>query len=236
MTTRVLGKVARLFRYPVKSMGSEELHSVEVEWHGFKGDRRWAFVQAGKERSGFPWLTIRERPQMWHYQPYHVDPNDVEKSVTMVRTPSGHELDVVDPALAVELAEGARVIKDGRGIFDTMPLSLITLQTISALGASVGYDFDPRRFRPNLVIDSIEGGDAPEMSWIGDTLEIGSMRMRVDKRDKRCVLINVDPESTEKDPQVLRTVAQERDACLGVYGSVVQVGTVKVGDTVTVVG
>jgi len=40
MAPRVIGKVAALFRYPVKSMGSEPLESVDVDWNGFAGDRR----------------------------------------------------------------------------------------------------------------------------------------------------------------------------------------------------
>lgn len=230
-----VGKVASLFRYPVKSMSGESLDSIEVGWNGLAGDRRWAFVRDGLVRSGFPWLTIRECPAMWHYQPRFENAADPEKSVTMVTTPSGEDFDVVDPALAELLGHGAQIIRQSRGIFDTMPLSLITTQTVHALSGSVGYDLGPRRFRPNLLVDSLDGGDSPENSWIGQELRIGSMRMRVDKRDKRCVTINVDPETTRKDQMVLRTVAQERESCLGVYGSVVEPGRVAVGDAVTLV-
>ena len=214
-------------------MASESLEAINVGWNGFAGDRRWAFVRGGLERSGFPWLTIRERPEMWRYRPYFIDANDPENSVTMVRTPKGEELDVVDPLLAEELGHSARVLKQSRGIFDTMPLSLITTQTITALGSMVGRELDNRRFRPNLLIDFIDGGDAPEDAWIGEVLRIGGMRMRVDKRDKRCVMINVDPVTTERDPSILRAVAQERQSCLGVYGNVVEPGRVSVGDPVT---
>ena len=229
-----VGRVAGLFRYPVKSMASESLEAIDVGWNGLAGDRRWAFVRGGLERSGFPWLTIRERPEMWHYQPRFEDASDPERSVTMVRTPEGQDFDVVDPLLAQELGHDARVIKQGRGIFDTMPLSLITTQTIAALGASVGANLEARRFRPNLLIESLDGGDAPEDAWVGDVLRIGGMRMRVDKRDKRCVVINVDPVTTMRDQSILRSVAQERQSCLGVYGNVVEPGRVSLGDPVTI--
>ena len=64
MSGREVGRVAALWRYPVKSMGGEVLSETEVSWHGFAGDRRWAFIREGVVRSGFPWLTIRERPAM----------------------------------------------------------------------------------------------------------------------------------------------------------------------------
>jgi len=235
VAARVIGRVAALFRYPVKSMSAEPLETVEVDWNGFAGDRRWAFVRGDQVRSGFPWLTIRENPKMWHYHPRFVEPDQPDKSATMVRTPSGNELDVVDPALAEELGHDARVIKQDRGIFDAFPLSLLTAQSVAALSASVGLDLNLRRFRPNLYIESDEAGDAPENSWIGEVLQIGEMRMRVDKRDKRCVMINVDPVTTIRDPAILRSVAQERDARFGVYGSPVQPGRVTVGDTVSIV-
>lgn len=235
MSGRVIGRVAKLFRYPVKSMSAEPLESVDIDWNGFAGDRRWAFIRGDLVRSGFPWLTIRENSSMWQYCPRFVEPDKPNTSITMVRTPSGKELDVVDPALAAELGHNARVIKQDRGVFDAFPLSLLSTQSVASLSASVGEELDMRRFRPNLYIESTEGGDSPENSWIGEVLEIGEMQMRIDKRDKRCVTINVDPVTTERNPAILRSVAQERDARFGVYGSPVRPGKVKIGDTVSVV-
>ncbi|MFN2463183.1 MAG: MOSC domain-containing protein, partial [Candidatus Dormibacteria bacterium] len=63
---------------------------------------------------------------------------------------------------------------------------------------------------------------------------IGNLRMRVDQRDKRCVVINIDPLTTQRNSAVLRAVARDREACLGVYGSTVQPGSVAVGDLVFV--
>ena len=65
---RPVGRVVGLWRYPVKSMAAEPLAEVDVSWHGFAGDRRWAFVRDGVPQSGFPWLTLRERADMSHYR------------------------------------------------------------------------------------------------------------------------------------------------------------------------
>ena len=224
------GRVAALWRYPVKSMGAEPLTEIEVSWHGFAGDRRWAFVRSGIERSGFPWMTIRERSNMGRYLPSFADPSRPDDSRTVVRTPGGDELDVVDPALAAELGEGVRVIKQDRGVFDAMPLSLISTQSIAALGGMVGSELDPLRFRPNLLIDASEPFE--EEAWVGRVLRVGGMRMRVDQQDERCVITTVDPVTSERNPAVLRAIAQQRDACIGVYGSTVTPGAVAVGDPV----
>jgi uncharacterized protein YcbX len=172
---------------------------------------------------------------MWHYQPRFEEPDRPDLSTTLVTTPSGNELDVVDPALAEELGHGARVIRQSVGIFDTFPLSLITTQTIASIGSVIGAELDSRRFRPNLLIDATTGDAFPEDQWVGAVVQIGGMTMRIDKRDKRCVTINVDPDSSERDARVLRAVAQERQACLGVYGSTVVPGTVSVGDRITLI-
>ena len=89
------------------------------------------------------------------------------------------------------------------------------------------------RFRPNLVVTAADDAPFQEDSWVGSVLRIGGMQMRVDKRDSRCVMVNVDPVTAERDPAVLRAIAHERQACLGVYGSPVEPGPVALGDKVS---
>jgi len=231
---REVGRVAALWRYPVKSMAAEALAEADVAWHGVAGDRRWAFIRAGVPRSGFPWLTIRQRPDLVHYRPSLADPDRPDRSPTMVRTPSGEVFDVVDPALAAELGDGVRVIKQDRGVFDALPLSLITTRTVAGLGTLVGAALDVRRFRPNLVVEAADGTAFPEDAWVGSVLRVGPLRMRVDARDGRCMVVNTDPVTARRDPAVLRAIARERQMRLGVYGSTVEPGRVAVGDPVLV--
>jgi len=233
---REVGRVVSLWRYPVKSMAAEPLEEVEASWHGFAGDRRWAFIQDGMVENGFPWMTIRERAEMRDYRPSFADPAEPDASPVRVRTPAGQTFEVFDPALAAELGAGVRVIKQHRGVFDTLPLSLITTHTIASLGERVGATLEVQRFRPNLVVEASGGAPFLEDEWVGRVLRLGGMRMRVDKRDTRCVIVNIDPETHERNAAVLRTIARDRQACLGVYGSTVEPGRVSVGDRVTIEG
>lgn len=232
MGAREVGRVAALWRYPVKSMAAEPLAEIDVSWAGFAGDRRWAFVRTSIPRSGFPWMTIREDAAMLEHVPRFVEPERPDKSRTMVRTPAGEELDVVDPALAASLGDGVRVIKQDRGAFDAMPLSLITTQSVETLGGLLGASLDPQRFRPNVLVEAVDGGAAPEEGWVGSVLRIGGLVMRADQQDERCVIVNIDPATGERDAAVLKTLARERSACIGIYGSTVQPGRVAVGDPV----
>ena len=111
---------------------------------------------------------------MLEHVPRFVDVDRPDKSRVMVRTPSGSELDVIDPELAASLGDGVRAIKQDRGVFDAMPLSLITTESIAQLSALVGYELVPQRFRPNLLVESDEREDA----WVGHELRIGGMAMR----------------------------------------------------------
>lgn len=229
------GRVVGLWRYPVKSMAAEALAEVDVSWHGLAGDRRWAFIRSDAPRSGFPWFTLRQRADLNHYRPSFVEPERPDKSPTVVRTPSGAVLEVTDQALAAELdPTGIRAIKQDRGIFDTFPLSLVTTQTLSALGEMVGDRLDVSRFRPNLLVEATDEAPFQEDDWVGRVLQIGGLRMRIDQRDGRCVVITIDPATTVRTPEILRTVARERQGCLGVYGSTVAPGRVSVGDAVVV--
>jgi uncharacterized protein YcbX len=232
---RQVGRVVGLWRYPVKSMAAEALAGVDASWHGFAGDRRWAFVRSAAVQSGFPWLTLRERGDMNQFRPMFVEPDRPDKSPTVVRTPGGATYDVTDPALAADLGPGeVRVIRQDRGIFDTFPLSLITTQTIAWLGESVGDRLDVARFRPNILVDAFDGAPFAEDDWVGHVLQIGDLRMRVDKRDGRCAVITIDPVTTQRNPAILRTVAQDRQGCLGIYGTTVTPGRLAMDDTVRV--
>ncbi|MDA1349015.1 MAG: MOSC domain-containing protein [Chloroflexi bacterium] len=232
-----VGRVVGLWRYPVKSMGAEVLPEADISWDGVVGDRRWAFIRDANSHNGFPWLTLRDRADMASYRPLLVDPGRPDTSPTTVQTPSGVDYDVTDPALAEELwVDGARAIRQGRGTFDTFPLSLITTQTIARIGELIGHQLDALRFRPNVLVEATAGLPFVEDQWVGRMLRLGSVRMRVDKRDGRCVVINIDPTTARRDPTVLRTVATERDGCLGVYGSTVTPGRVAVNDPVLLEG
>ena len=230
-----IGRIVGLWRYPVKSMGAEALEEVDVSWFGLTGDRRWAFVRNEAESNNFPWLTIRERNDINHYLPSFVDPSRPDKSATTVRTPSGNIMDVTDARLSAELySRGTYLIRQNRGIFDTFPASLITTQTIAKLGETVGTALDVQRFRPNFLVETNDEMPFAEDEWVGYTLSIGKLRMHVDKRDGRCAVITVDPLTSVRNPKILRKFAQEREGCLGVYGTTVEPGKVALNDSVTI--
>jgi uncharacterized protein len=222
-------KVAAIYRYPVKAMAGEPLEHADIGWFGIPGDRRYAFVQS-HHGGDFPWLTIRELPALTLYRPA-LD-GDAPPRVT---TPAGRDLVIEDPELARELSEasGRRVHlhRDRRGTFDAFPISVISLQAVRTLSEHAGRELDPRRFRPNVVIDA-PGQDFPEDALVGRHVRLGDATVRVTVPDERCMVVNFDHRTAERDAAVLRAVARHHDVCAGVYGSVETPGTIRVGDPV----
>ena len=232
----VVARVAEVWRYPVKSMAGERLAAAELSWQGVAGDRRWAFVRSDRLHSGFPWLTIRQQPQLHRYRPTLVEPDRPDRSAIRVQDPEGQVYAVEDPALAARLGERVWAVKHDRGTFDASPISLVTRQALDALNRRAGVDIDPRRFRPGLVLDASGPEEFPEDGWVGRLLRIGTAVIRVDQPDERCAMVNIDPDSLARDSAVLRTIAQQRAMCFGVYGSPVTPGVLRPGDPVVLVG
>jgi uncharacterized protein YcbX len=229
-----LGHVRELWRYPVKSMAGEPLEAAQLGWHGLPGDRRYAWVQS-EDGSSFPWLTIREISELVHFVPRLVDARRPELSRVEVDTPDGDTVALEDlgDRLAGRLGAPVHLMRSARGLFDAFPVSLLSLGTVRSLGAATGMALDPRRFRPNILVETTTGEPHEEDTWVGRAVRIGdTATVRLDARDERCVITNVDPDTAERDPRVLREIAQRREACTGVYGSVVTPGEIAVGDPV----
>lgn len=231
-----VGTVIALRRYPVKSMAADSLQTAELSWHGVAGDRRWAFVRAESHRNGFPWHTIRENPLMCRYTTRFVDPERPDRSAIEVRSPAGGVFSLDDAALAAELGTGLRLMRLDRGSFDALPVSVITTGTVSALCELAGVPSNELRFRPNLVIEPLADVPYVEDTWVGSVLQIGGAAVRLDRRDSRCVVVNVDPETGQPNSDLLKVIGRQREAFAGCYGTTVRPGRIDVGAPVTVAG
>ncbi|WP_420630484.1 MOSC domain-containing protein [Candidatus Leptofilum sp.] len=241
-----VGVVKELYRFPVKSMRGESLQEAHGFWHGLDGDRRYAFVRSD-DQSGFPWLTGRQLPQMLQFTPRFAQPEDVVNSPVEVTLPDGRILPIHSPELNQELADAygkpVNLIKIGRGAFDTQVISVMSTTTVAALSEMIGTAMTPIRFRQNIIIEPFDEQPFVEERWLDSSLVFGNqrgnmpdgLRIRLNQRIQRCVMINIDPETSEKEPAVLKTVAQTRQNCAGVLSSTERPGMVHVGDVVKLV-
>jgi uncharacterized protein YcbX len=191
-------------------------------------------VRPDSQGSGFPWHTIREFPEMSNYVALLGEPARPDRSRVLVRAPDGGRYDVTDTRLAAELGTEVRVMRLDRGAFDAMPVSVISDSTVSALCALAGVPGNELRFRPNVVVTLDSGVAFQEDEWVGSAVRIGAAVVRMDRRDSRCVIVNVDPASGLPDSALLKVIGGARGACAGVYGTTVLPGLIRVGDPVVV--
>lgn len=235
---QIVGHVAALTRFPVKSMAGEPLSEAEVDWQGIEGDRQYAFVLS-ENGTRFPWLTGRNVNAMILHRARFADPSDPRGSPVEVTAPDGWHGGLRDTALAERLTEAARapisLIQLAIGAYDSMPVSVVTTAAHAEVEAAHGGTLDPRRFRINVVIESAASQD----EWKGKRLVFGDAddgaSLLIADGIPRCAMITLDPDTAERDPSVLRTVAQQFGNVYGVYAAPARKGMIRIGDAVRVV-
>jgi uncharacterized protein YcbX len=221
-------------------MAGQLLDVTRLSWHGIEGDRRLAFRRL-TDKSGFPWLNASKLPQLLLYKPFGLDGNTAEHLPTHVRTPDGKEYEVRSNELREELSSrhgsDLELMNLKHGIFDEACISVISLATLHCIERESGREIDLRRFRPNVVLETNSDEPFVEDSWVGRTLMFGEgnsgAAVGVTLRDERCVMVNFDPDTADRDSEVMKTVVRLNDNCAGVYGTVVRAGELRVGQVVT---
>ena len=238
-----IGTLSALRRYPVKSMVGEDLAEARVTYAGLAGDRVYAFVD-NKNQSDFPWMTGRQGREMLLYRPRFLaapgaddgQPN-ADRFATEVTTPEGETFRVDDPKflqhLEMRFGRSLRMRFSERSMTDACPVSLLSHGTVRALSGELGMTLDARRFRANFYVQWDNDRPFYEDEFVGRELQIGeAVGFQVVMKDSRCVMITLDPETSQPAKQVLETVSRKHEGCTGVYGAVLREGVVRVDDPV----
>ena len=243
-------KVAELWRYPVKSLQGESVDRLTFGESGAVGDRQWAFVsnETGKL------LSAKTVPQMLAGRARLVDglaeishpgesvsawlERDVRLTEVSPDTAVSYEMTFDPPDDAAELYE----IPAPPATF--MDLAAVHVMTTASLArchdARPDLQWDRRRFRPTILIDSDEDG-FPEQAWVGRKVRIGSLVLNVDLETVRCALpLRAQPALGENPPierstDIYRTLDEIHYNHLGVYCSVAVPGVASVGDGAEVI-
>jgi uncharacterized protein len=205
--------VARLWRYPVKSLRGEELTEARLERGGIVGDR---IVHVRGARGV---LTGRTRPGLLTL-PVTTSPRGVPLVV-------GHAWDSAAALVAVRERAGADaelVAYDGPERFDVANLLVATDGAVDAFG------HDVRRLRPNLLIADVPA--EAEGGWPGQALVIGDAVIGVYSPRARCIVTSIDPDTGAQDLDAFRHIRANFGGRLALDSWVIRPGTVRVGDEV----
>jgi uncharacterized protein YcbX len=240
-----VGRLSELWWYPVKSFLGQHVDSFTVTPQGVPGDRGYGLADANTGRV----LSAKRVHQLV----------SARTEGTEMVLPDGGRVSPTDPhaaaLLSAWLGRDVRVVRasgddvrpeiEGEedsifrgqpgGLHDDSPVHIVTTSTLAYLRTLYpGGDYDARRFRPNMVIDSGSAEEPVEQAWIGKVLRIGAAEFDVTKTCHRCVITTLPQFELPLDPQILRTVNQEADGECGVYLRARAEAKISVGDEVSV--
>ena len=208
--------VAGLWRYPVKTLAGERLEKTVVGADGFPGDRVvWVRGPEGvrTSRRHYRLLGLRGR-----------------SGLDGIPSIDGHRWDSPEALALVKRAAGEDAwleLSDEQSRFDVLPLLVATDGAVAAFGRDV------RRLRPNILIGGVEGLD--EREWPGAELHVGRLIVRLDSLRGRCPMTTVDPDTLERDPEVLRDIGRRFRGQLALNADVARAGAIAAGDPVRLV-
>lgn len=122
---------------------------------------------------------------------------------------------------------------------DQCPILLVSEASMNDLNGKLDQAIDHRNFRPNIVIS---GNTAfTEDEW--KQIRIGECTFTINQSCERCVFTTIDLDTRQKHPkqEPLRTLLTYRrnatgGPIFGVHMTARDIGTIKIGDTVEVLG
>ncbi|WP_394753774.1 MOSC domain-containing protein [Crenothrix sp.] len=130
--------------------------------------------------------------------------------------------------------------------FDYAALHLLTTSSIQAMQKLYPSGrFEVRRFRPNIMVDTLGLEGFVENDWVGKTIRLGdTLRVHISDPCPRCVMPTLAQGDLPADSGILKHAvgkntpmvpfAGKELPSVGVYAKVVQAGWVKRGDTITI--
>jgi uncharacterized protein YcbX len=222
--------VREIWRYPVKSMTGELLESTRVTENGIVGDRAWGV----RDLATGMILTGRREPRLLMASARLVDGQPViEVDGGRPLTTSAELSTWLDRPVELVVAGALPGPLDIDGEDDWMSWQGPTgsyhdlHSTLSIVSVGSLDDFEPARFRINLIVDGRR-----ELDLVGRDVTIGSVGLTVHSPIQRCVMVARAQPGIAADLGVLKRVIRERNNIMGVGARAYRDGVLSVGDQV----
>ena len=242
--------VARLWRYPVKSMAGEQVPELIVGRGSVVGDRAYGFleVDTGRLVSAKRYGSLLECQARLATSGVEVtfpdgtvvsDPDELSRRTSTLLGREVRFVRYTDPDAQPVVAMAAP-----ETLADFAPVHVLAVSALEQLAAEYPAGvWDPRRFRPNVLIDDSGQGDGVD-GWLDHDLGLGAeVVVHVVIPTARCVMTTRAQGELPRDPAILRTLARSRrrdigplgsSPAVGSYAEVITPGVVRHGDPVRV--
>lgn len=116
---------------------------------------------------------------------------------------------------------------------DAYPIHFITSASLATIQAfTPGINAEARRFRPNLMIETIQDTGFPEHDWTGFDLIIGDVVLHCGPKTVRCAMPAQPQQGLVAEPRISAAFLSLTAYNLGAYAFVRHMGTITVGDEV----
>lgn len=243
--------LTHIWRHPIKSHGVEALNTVALTaGKTMPWDRAWAVVHDLSEEDGSKWVPCgnfsrgAKAPSLMaikatlheSYNTITLTHPDRPKISFNPDTDSDAFLDWVRPIMPTDRTGSTRLVKASeRGMTDTdfPSISIASHTTNNAVGAKLGYEPSPLRWRGNLWFDGFEPWE--EFNWVGKCVRIGTAEFDIKERITRCLATTANPATGLRDADTLGALQDNwGHKQFGVYGVVVKSGQINLGDEIEV--
>ena len=241
------GRLAHIYRHPIKAHGREALASVVLSAGAcLPWDRRWAVAhEAAQISPGWnacnSFLRGVKSPQLMAMEAQFDEENQTvhlshPRIGALAINPdldadAARLIDWVRPLIPEGRAQAVKVVRFDGGMTDNpVPtVSILNLASLADLSARMGMDLSIHRFRANFWIDGAAAWQ--EFDWIGKRFAIGGAVLEVCERIGRCRATCVNPASGEVEGETLAALtAAFGHTDFGIFAKVIQGGSVALGD------
>ena len=244
-------ELAEIWQFPVKGFPGQSYSSVTLQTDRLlPADRRYAVSNgqpASHNKLAEGWLSKRHFVQLLSEArlaglSLTIDEKSGRISLSDssgVRADApldeaGPVMDQLQALLPDRFEERPRLCRlDAGGYTDTDApwITLAGSQSLADFAHVTHTAADNRRFRLNLIVSTSTAFE--EFDWIGKTISIGEARLEIIEPVGRCAAIDVDPETSRREDDHLRTMRQVYGHTdLGVFARVIKGGTISPGSTV----
>ncbi|MCQ0970713.1 MOSC domain-containing protein [Paracoccus sp. TK19116] len=246
------GRLARIRRHPIKSVGGEDLDRVTLApARRLPGDREWAILtQSGERHAGqgepATWLPkscflrgvaaapLQAVSDGWmDERRMRLTHPSLPDLIFEPETEGARLTDWIAPLWPEDKPAASRLVR-GAGIWTDVKwpwVSILSLSTLSQLEESAGKSLGIERWRGNLWVEGWE--PSAERDLIGHVIRLGTIELRVTEPIGRCEATSANTDTGTRDIDMLATLASTfGHTDFGIYAEVVTGGDIAIGDRI----